>query len=348
MVLLVTGSGGFIGFHLCKKLIKKGFKVIGFDNLNNYYESNLKENRLKELGKYAVKEKGEFHFYKGELSNKNDLKMIFTSNNFQERVSSVIHLAAQAGVRYSIENPAAYVDSNLVGFNNIIEESRLNKIEHFMYASSSSVYGGNKKLPFSEVDSVDHPISLYAATKKSNELVAHTYSHLFGLPTTGLRFFTVYGPWGRPDMALFKFTKLILENKPIRVFNFGNMTRDFTYVDDVIESVFLLLDKPPKKEKDFNYEYLNPAISWAPYRVLNIGNSNPMKLTAYIEAIERHLDKKAKIIFEEIKPGDVENTYANTESLEKLIKFKPKTSINDGVKKFVKWYLDYYKKSQIS
>ncbi len=345
MVILVTGSGGFIGFHLCKKLIKKGFKVIGFDNLNNYYDQNLKQNRLRELEKDALKEKGEFQFFKGELANKSDIKIIFKSNNFKERVSSVIHLAAQAGVRYSIENPAAYVDSNLVGFNNIIEESRLNKIEHFMYASSSSVYGGNKKLPFSEVDSVDHPISLYAATKKSNELVAHTYSHLFGLPTTGLRFFTVYGPWGRPDMALFKFTKLILDNQPIKVFNFGNMTRDFTYIDDVIESVFLLLDKPPKKEKDFNYEHLNPAKSWAPYRVLNIGNSKPMKLTEYIEAIERHLDKKAKIVFEEIKPGDVENTYANTESLQKLIKFKPKTSINDGVKEFVKWYLSYYKKS---
>ena len=342
--ILVTGAAGFIGYHLCRKLLNSGFEIIGFDNINNYYDPNLKNNRLNELKKISKEKKVRFQFIKGELANKKDLRNIFNSNrNPNTKISLVIHLAAQAGVRYSIENPNAYVDSNLVGFNNIIEESRINKIDHFIYASSSSVYGGNKNLPFRETDSVDHPISLYAATKKSNELVAHTYSHLFNLPTTGLRFFTVYGPWGRPDMALFKFTKLILENKPIRVFNHGKMIRDFTYIDDVIESIFLLLDKPPTADRLFDYENPLPNKSWAPYKIFNIGNSNPTKLTEYIEAIEKNLGKKAQIIFEEIQPGDVEATFAETRSLEKFINYRPNTSIDKGIRKFINWYLDYYK-----
>ena len=254
----------------------------------------------------------------------------------------MINLAAQAGVRYSIENPKAYVQSNIVGFCNLIEKSKENKVKHFIYASSSSVYGGNKKLPFEENDKVDHPISLYAATKKSNELIAHTYSHLFQLPTTGLRFFTVYGPWGRPDMALFKFTELIMKNEPIRVFNYGKMIRDFTYIDDVIESIFGLISKIPKEEKYSSKISYSSSNSWAPYRVFNIGNSNPTNLTDYIKEIEKNLDKKAKIILEEMQPGDVESTFASTKLLEELIKFKPSTSINIGIKKFIEWYLSYY------
>ena len=344
MVVLVTGAAGFIGFHLCSKLIKNGFKVIGFDNINNYYDQNLKKDRLEKLKEYSGKYKGLFKFYEGDLANKNDLKFIFNSLYFDSKISLVINLAAQAGVRYSIENPSAYIDSNLVGFGNIIEESRINEVDHFIYASSSSVYGGNKKLPFREIDSVDHPISLYAATKKSNELLAHTYSHLFNLPTTGLRFFTVYGPWGRPDMALYKFTKLISNNQPITVFNYGNMSRDFTYIDDVIESMFLLLNKPPEENKSFDYENPLPNTSWAPYKIFNIGNSKPTNLSEYITAIEKHLGKKSKIIYEDLQPGDVEATFAETSSLEDWINFKPNTSIDEGVKNFVHWYLNYYKK----
>ncbi|MBO8217675.1 SDR family NAD(P)-dependent oxidoreductase [Prochlorococcus marinus] len=345
MVILVTGAAGFIGFHLCIKLIKNGFQVIGFDNINNYYDQTLKKDRIEKIKNISFNEKGEFKFFKGDLASKSNLKMIFNNVYNGSKIRIVINLAAQAGVRYSIENPSAYVQSNLVGFSNILEESRINNVDHFIYASSSSVYGGNKKLPFSETDSVDHPISLYAATKKSNELIAHTYSHLFNLPTTGLRFFTVYGPWGRPDMALFKFTKLISENKPIRVFNHGKMIRDFTYIDDVIESILLLLDKPPKADECFNYENPLPNKSWSPYKIFNIGNSSPTNLTDYINAIEKHLGKKPKIIFEDIQPGDVKATYADTSSLENWIKFKPSTSIDAGIKKFIDWYLDYYEKS---
>ena len=344
MVVLVTGAAGFIGYHFCSKLIKNGYKVLGFDNINNYYDPNLKKDRLEKLKECSEKESGFFKFHEGDLASKDDLKFIFNNSYFDSKISHVINLAAQAGVRYSIENPSAYIDSNLVGFGNIIEESRLNEVDHFIYASSSSVYGGNKKLPFREIDSVDHPISLYAATKKSNELIAHTYSHLFNLPTTGLRFFTVYGPWGRPDMALYKFTKLIENNQPIKVFNYGNMSRDFTYIDDVIESIYLLLNKPPKLNKSFDYENPLPNTSWAPYKIFNIGNSKPTNLSEYITAIEKNLGKKPKIIYEDLQPGDVEATFAETSSLEEWIDFKPCTSIDEGVKNFVDWYLNYYKK----
>ena len=343
MLVLVTGSAGFIGYHLCKKLLENNYQVLAFDNINNYYDQILKENRIKDLKKLALNKNRDFYFLKGDLSNKNDLKKIFENNPFPKKsISYVVHLAAQAGVRYSIENPSAYVESNLVGFSNIIEECRKNKIKHFVYASSSSVYGGNKSIPFKESDNVDHPISLYAATKKSNELVAHTYSHLFGLPSTGLRFFTVYGPWGRPDMALYKFTKLIMEDKPITVFNYGNMTRDFTYIDDVIESIFRLLKKPPSKNKSFDRVKGKCSESWAPYKIFNVGNSCPTKLTNYIDAIEKYIGKKPKIIFEEMQPGDVETTFAETNSLEEWVNFKPNTSIDEGIKKFIDWYLDYY------
>ena len=350
MSILVTGSAGFIGFHLCKKLLEEKFEVIGFDNLNNYYDVNLKLNRIKELKNIALKNKVIFNFAKGDLTKNRDLDEVFENKNksnpntLKEEISCVINLAAQAGVRYSIENPSEYIQSNIVGFSNLIEKAKKHNIKHFIYASSSSVYGGNKKIPFQESDNVDHPISLYAATKKSNELIAHTYSHLFGLPTTGLRFFTVYGPWGRPDMALYKFTDLIVKNKPIRVFNHGKMIRDFTYIDDVIESIYRLIDKPPSKEDYKDQGIYNPSNSWAPYKVFNIGNSQPTNLNNYIEAIEKNLNKKARIILEDMQPGDVEKTFANTETLERWIRFKPSTSIDEGIKNFISWYLSYYEK----
>ena len=349
MSILVTGAAGFIGFHLCKKLIENKVEVIGFDNMNNYYDVNLKSNRLKELNKIAKKKEVKFIFIKGDLTNNADLNKIFKSRNksntdfLTTKISCVVNLAAQAGVRYSIQNPSAYIQSNIVGFSNLIEQARNNNVEHFIYASSSSVYGGNKEIPFKESDNVDHPISLYAATKKSNELIAHTYSHLFEIPTTGLRFFTVYGPWGRPDMALYKFTDLIIKNKPIKVFNYGNMIRDFTYIDDVVESVFRLIRKIPSKEDFLNKKSYDSSNSWAPYRVFNIGNSKPTNLKNYIKAIEKYLNKKADIILEDIQPGDVEKTFADTENLEKWINFKPETSIDEGIKNFISWYLIYYK-----
>ncbi len=345
MTILVTGAAGFIGYHVCKKLIENKIKVIGIDNLNQYYDVNLKKSRVEDLDKLCEVSKSNFKFFKADLTNNEDLHEIFKNqNSLGANVSVVIHLAAQPGVRYSIENPSDYVQSNLVGFCNLIEQSKNQSVKHFMYASSSSVYGGNKTLPFSELDSVDHPISLYAATKKSNELIAHTYSHLFNLPTTGLRFFTVYGPWGRPDMALFKFTNLIIRNQPIRVFNNGNMIRDFTYIDDVVESIINLIDKLPEKGNHNDEREYTPASSWAPYRVFNIGNSKPTNLSEYIKAIEKNLGRKAKIIFEEMQPGDVVATYSNTKSLEEWIGYKPNTSIEKGIKNFIDWYLDYYNK----
>ena len=350
MSILVTGSAGFIGFHLCKRLIENNLEVIGFDNMNNYYDITLKSNRIKELEKVAKNNKGFFDFIVGDLTNDADLDKVFNNQakynfkNSKENITCVINLAAQAGVRYSIKNPSAYIQSNIVGFSNLIERCKNHNIKHFIYASSSSVYGGNKSIPFKESDSVDHPISLYAATKKSNELIAHTYSHLFQLPTTGLRLFTVYGPWGRPDMALYKFTDLIMKNKPIRVFNYGKMIRDFTYIDDVIESIYCLIEKPPIKKEYYDQEIFNSSNSWAPYKIFNIGNSQPTNLTKYIEAIEKNLNKKAEIILEEMQPGDVEKTYANTKSLEKWIRFKPSTSIDEGIKSFISWYLSYYEK----
>ena len=350
MRILVTGSAGFIGFHLCKKLIENKFEVIGFDNVNDYYNVNLKIDRIRELKKIANKNDAKFNFIKGDLTNNEDLSRVFKSkinSNIEcstTKISCIVNLAAQAGVRYSIQNPSAYIQSNIVGFSNLIEQAKNNKVQHFIYASSSSVYGGNKKIPFKESDNVDHPISLYAATKKSNELIAHTYSHLFELPTTGLRFFTVYGPWGRPDMALYKFTDLIIRNKPIKVFNYGNMIRDFTYIDDVIESVYRLIDKSPSKEDNVNRKSYDSSNSWAPYRVFNIGNSKPTNLNDYIKAIEKNLNKKAEIILEDMQPGDVEKTFAHTESLENWINFKPSTSIDEGIKNFINWYLSYHNK----
>ena len=338
MKILVTGCAGFIGFHVSKSIIKKGFTLIGYDNINDYYDQNLKNARIRELNNFKSDFKGEFIFIKGDLEDK-DL-LIDTFSNHKPDI--VINLAAQAGVRYSLQNPSAYIQSNLVGFGNILEMCRKNNVNHLIYASSSSVYGGNTKTPFSESDSVDHPISLYAASKKANELMAHSYSHLFNIPTTGLRFFTVYGPWGRPDMALFLFTKNILLGKPIQVFNNGNMIRDFTYIDDIVEGIMRISEKIPEPDLEFKPEKPNPGTSWAPYKVFNIGNSNPTKLMDYIKVLEKELGIKAKIEMKEMQPGDVPYTAAETISLEKHISFKPKTSIEDGINLFVKWYKDFY------
>ena len=336
MTILVTGSSGFIGFHLSKKLILNGEKVIGIDNMNNYYDKTLKENRLNELIK--ISDENNFKFINASLEEKSNIENIFK----EHKPKKVVNLAAQAGVRYSIENPSAYIQSNIVGFNNILEQCRYNDVEHLIYASSSSVYGGNEEMPFSENHCVDHPVSLYAASKKSNELMAHTYSHLYGLPSTGLRFFTVYGPWGRPDMALFLFTDAILNNRPIKVFNQGNMIRDFTFIDDIIEGVFRVIFKTATP--DFNFRKSNPnsSSSWAPYRVFNIGNSNPVSLKTYIEVIEKNIGKKANKELLPMQPGDVKATSADTKLLEEWIGFKPNTSINNGVNKFVNWYKMYY------
>ena len=345
MKILVTGAAGFIGFHLCKRFIKEGIEVIGLDNLNPYYDVNLKQSRISQLNKLSNKLSNKFKFYEGDLVKSEDLEKLFKeANEKKSKITEVIHLAAQAGVRYSLENPSAYIQSNLVGFFNIIDQSKKNEINHFYYASSSSVYGGNDKLPFKESDNVDRPISLYAATKKSNELIAHTYSHLFSMPTIGLRFFTVYGPWGRPDMALFKFTDSIINDKPIRVFNYGNMIRDFTYIDDVVDSIFYLLQRINAERILNKNNETNQINDSSKYKIFNVGNSNPIKLNDYIKAIELHLNKKADIVYEEMQPGDVESTYANTELLEKYIDFKPSTTIDFGIKKFIDWYLAYYGK----
>ena len=338
MKILVTGAAGFIGFHLSLRLIEKGFTVIGFDNLNSYYDVNLKEARLQEL--YLAKEKHnlDFNFIKGSLESFDTLEKTFK----EYRPNCVINLAAQAGVRYSIENPFSYIQSNIVGFANLIELSKRNGVENFLYSSSSSVYGGNLKMPFKETDEVGHPVSLYAATKRSNELIAHSYSNLYNLPSTGLRFFTVYGPWGRPDMALFLFTKSIIEDKPIQVFNNGKMLRDFTYIDDIVESIYLLIKKPFNYDKEFDKFNPNPSKSWAPFKVFNIGNSDPIPLMEYVYALEDVLGKKAIIEYLPMQPGDVEATSADTSLLESYIGFKPKTNIKDGIKKFIEWYKNYY------
>ena len=340
MKILVTGAAGFIGFHLSLRLIEKGFSVIGFDNLNSYYDVNLKEARLQEL--YLAKEKHnlDFNFIKGSLESFDTLEKIFK----EYRPNCVINLAAQAGVRYSLENPFSYIQSNIVGFTNLIELSKRNGVENFLYSSSSSVYGGNIKMPFKETDAVGHPVSLYAATKRSNELIAHSYSNLYNLPSTGLRFFTVYGPWGRPDMALFLFTKAIIEGKPIDVFNNGEMMRDFTYISDVVESIFKLVKKPAISDQDFNKNKPNLSTSWVPYRIFNVGNSKPTPLMEYISAIEECLNIKAKINFLPMQMGDVKRTYADTEALDSWIEYKPDTSIKEGVKKFIVWYRRFYKK----
>tara|TARA_B100000886_G_scaffold340490_2_gene310444 strand:+ start:1380 stop:2402 length:1023 start_codon:yes stop_codon:yes gene_type:complete len=339
MTVLVTGAAGFIGFHLSKKLLEEGHTIIGFDNLNDYYDRELKEARLRELNSAARKKGSNFVFIKGDLKNNQEVIEVFAK--FKPR--NVVNLAAQAGVRYSIDNPSEYIQSNLVGFANILEASRNFKIKHLVYASSSSVYGGNTNMPFSEKRGVDHPVSLYAATKRSNELMAHSYSHLYKLSATGLRFFTVYGPWGRPDMALFLFTKSILKNKPIQVFNNGNMIRDFTYIDDIVESLIRVLKKPATSDESFEMKYPNPSISWAPHKVFNIGNSNPTPLMEYINAIEDELGIKAIKIMKPIQPGDVPATESDCSLLNKWIDFKPNTSIKVGVKKFVEWYRNFYK-----
>ena len=339
MEILVTGSAGFIGFSLCKKLLGKGISVVGIDNLNPYYDVKLKEARNNELNKISSISIGKYEFFEGDIADNS-----FITNIFKKfKIKYVVNLAAQAGVRYSIENPYAYIQSNIVGFSNIIEASKINKVKHFIYASSSSVYGGNKRMPFKEKQNVDHPISLYAATKRSNELIAHSYSHLFDLPSTGLRFFTVYGPWGRPDMALFLFTKSILLNEPINIFNNGDMVRDFTYIEDITESIFRLIYKIPINNADFDFFNPNPSKSWSKFKIFNIGNSEPTPLIKYIEAIEKNLGVKSKKNYLPMQPGDVKATESDNSELEEWVQFKPKTTIEDGVGKFVNWYKDFYK-----
>jgi UDP-glucuronate 4-epimerase len=346
--ILVTGTAGFIGFHLANRLLERGDEVVGIDNINDYYDVNLKYSRLEQAGiekqsiSYGVavqsKIRSNYRFLKLKLEDKESIISLFE----QEKFDRVCHLAAQAGVRYSLQNPSTYIDSNIVGFLNILEACRHNRVEHLAYASSSSVYGLNEEMPFSTSHNVDHPISLYAASKKSNELMAHTYSYLFKIPTTGLRFFTVYGPWGRPDMALFLFTKAILDGKPIDVYNNGNMQRDFTYIDDIIEGVVRVIDNPPTGDKIWSGVKPNPSSSFAPYRVYNIGNSSPVQLMDFIEAIEQEIGKQADKNFLPIQPGDVPATWANVDDLELNLGYKPNTPIRQGVKKFVEWYRKYY------
>ena len=338
MTVLITGAAGFIGFHLSKRLIEDSIPVVGFDNLSPYYDPKLKGARLNYLKEFAKNNEKFFEFVNGDLIDQQAVKNIFKKYH----PTKVVNLAAQAGVRYSIENPSAYVQTNIVGFGNILEECKENNIEHLIYASSSSVYGGNETLPYSEKESVDHPISLYAASKKSNELMAHTYSHLYKIPTTGLRFFTVYGPWGRPDMALFIFTKSILNNEPIKVFNNGKMIRDFTYIDDIVESLKRILNKPATPDYNFNKKNPNPSTSWSPYKIFNIGNSTPTPLIDYINAIEHELGLKANKLLVPMQLGDVPATESDSTELESWINFKPNTSIKFGVKKFIEWYKDFY------
>lgn len=333
MKLLITGVAGFIGFHAAINRLEMNDRVVGIDNLNNYYDVNLKKSRLDILNRYP-----NFTFYPCDIAAKEDVKDVFEKHTF----NIVIHLAAQAGVRYSIENPSAFIDANIVGFSNIIEASRRHDIDHFVYASSSSVYGANERLPYKETDAVDHPISVYAATKKANELMAHSYSHLFNLPTTGLRFFTVYGPWGRPDMALFLFTQAILGGTPIKVFNHGHMRRDFTYIDDIIEGLSRVAERPPEPDTQWDPRQPSPNSSKAPYRVYNIGHSKPERLMDYIYAIEKAAGKKAIIEKLGLQKGEVIETHADVTALAREFDYHPKTSISEGVERFVKWYRDYY------
>lgn len=333
MTVLVTGAAGFIGFHLTSRLLKEGHMVLGIDNLNDYYDVTLKKARLSIIEKDI-----NFEFQRIDLSDRKRIKELFESHPFDY----VINLAAQAGVRYSIENPASYIDSNLVGFGNILEGCRHSGVKHLIYASSSSVYGLNTTMPFSVRHNVDHPISLYAASKKANELMAHTYSYLYQLPTTGLRFFTVYGPWGRPDMALFLFTKAILNNEPINVFNNGEMQRDFTYIDDIVEGVVRVIKTIPTADPDWTSDAPNPSTSCAPYKLYNIGNNHPVALMAFVEAIEKAIGKKAVKKYLPLQAGDVPATYADVNDLIKDTGFKPSTSIAEGINNFIEWYKDYY------
>ena len=331
--ILVTGAAGFIGVHLSNQLTNHGYSVIGLDNMNTYYDLNLKKDRLAQLN-----DNRNFTFVECDLTDRERINKIFE----EHRPAVVINLAAQAGVRYSIENPYAYLDSNLTGFLNILEACRNYPVDHLLYASSSSVYGGNKVAPFSTNHNVDHPVSLYAATKKSNELMAHTYSHLYNLPTTGLRFFTVYGPWGRPDMAYFSFTKDILEGNPIKVFNHGKMERDFTYIDDIVEGIVKLIPLAPEKNPNWDESIDELGASFAPYRVYNIGNNSPVPLMKFINVLEEKIGKEANKQYMEMQPGDVLRTYADVSELERDIDFKPSTTIEDGLGKFVDWYKQYY------
>jgi len=331
--ILVTGAAGFIGFHLCQRLLEQGNLVVGLDNLNPYYDVRLKTDRLRQL-----EGKENFSFRKLDLSDQEGMSGLFSQEGFE----TVVNLAAQAGVRYSLINPQSYVESNLMGFLNILEGCRHHQIKHLVFASSSSVYGANTKMPFSIHDNVDHPVSLYAATKKSNELMAHTYASLYRIPCTGLRFFTVYGPWGRPDMALFLFTKAILEGKTIEVFNYGKMQRDFTYIDDIIEGVARIMDHMPEPNPDWSGTHPDPGNSFAPYRLYNIGNNQPVELMRFIEVLEDCLGKKAEKEFLPLQLGDVPATYAEVDDLMAAVGFKPATGIEEGIAKFVTWYRAYY------
>jgi len=331
--ILVTGAAGFIGFHLCRKLLATGRNVVGIDNLNPYYEVRLKEDRLR-----LLEEDRSFRFFRLDIADREDLADLFA----REEPPVVVHLAAQAGVRYSLTNPYAYLDSNLLGFLNILEGCRHHRVSHLVYASSSSVYGGNTRLPFSVHHNMDHPVSLYAATKKANELMAHSYAALYGIPCTGLRFFTVYGPWGRPDMALFLFTRAILAGEPIDVYNEGRMERDFTYIDDIIEGVFRIMARPPDPDPSWNGGNPDPAGSFAPYRLYNIGNHQPVALLDFIAALEKNLGKKAKMRFLPMQPGDVPATCADVEDLAAAVGFSPATTIATGIARFVEWYKKYY------
>jgi UDP-glucuronate 4-epimerase len=333
MRILVTGAAGFIGSKLSERLLARGDEVLGYDNLNDYYDPRLKEARLARLTPHA-----NFRFQRASLEDRDEIEQAFAGFKPQR----VVNLAAQAGVRYSLENPQAYIDSNIVGFMNILEACRHHGVENLVYASSSSVYGANRKLPFAVEDSVDHPVSMYAATKKANELMAHTYSHLFGLPTTGLRFFTVYGPWGRPDMALFLFTKKILAGEPIDVFNHGHHTRDFTYIDDIVEGVIRTLDKVPGPDPHYDPMAPSPATSSTPYRVYNIGNHQPVELLRYIEVLEQCLGRKAEKRLLPLQPGDVPDTYADVEALRRDTGYSPATPIETGIERFVAWYREFY------
>jgi len=339
MTVLVTGAAGFIGFHLSMRLLQQGESVVGFDNVNSYYDPSLKRARLLRLESVAESTGSSFQLVEANLEDCAAVMAAFS----RYHPKKVVNLAAQAGVRYSLENPSAYISANLVGFGNILEGCRHHRVKHLIYASSSSVYGGNQSMPFSEHDSVDHPVSLYAASKKANELMAHSYSHLYGLPATGLRFFTVYGPWGRPDMALFLFTKAMLEGKPIKVYNHGQMIRDFTYIDDIIESLMRLLERPAEPDSAFDSHLPNPSTSWAPHRVFNIGNSTPTPLINYITAVENALGVTAQKELLPMQPGDVPATAADTSSLEAWIGFKPNTPVKEGVERFVAWYRDFYR-----
>lgn len=333
MKVLVTGAAGFIGYHVARHLLDSGHEVVGLDNLNAYYEVSLKEARLAELAPYSA-----FRYVRLDLSDRDGMAALFSEEKFQR----VVHLAAQAGVRYSLENPLAYADSNLTGFLTVLEGCRHHRVEHLVYASSSSVYGANETMPFSEADNVDHPVSLYAATKKANELMAHTYSHVYGLPTTGLRFFTVYGPWGRPDMSPILFAHAITDGKPLKVFNYGQHKRDFTYIDDIVEGVILALERIPDGNPDWSGLSPDPASSRAPWKVYNIGNSQPVALLRYIELMEAALGKTTEKELLPLQPGDVEHTYADVTALQRDTGYAPRTDIETGLRHFIAWYRSYY------